>query len=124
MKLNVTNIIKKVSKLQNKQIKKSNIKWSKIQPVNRGRKIIDTKVSSTKDHISRFVLYQTSKRIPTLWDLWDQKTGIVWFLYGEGWKGAEISASKRVTEILEGKYDRSNPKKQHMPSKKIIKKVK
>jgi hypothetical protein len=102
---NVANVVRKVTKLRDKQNKqKLNIKWSKIQQVHQGRKIIDTKISSTEDHVSRFVLYQTSKKVPTLWNLWDQKTGTVWFLYGEGWDGAEISASKHVTEILIGRY--------------------
>lgn len=124
MSIALMNAINKINSLNNKRSKqKSNIKWSKIQQVHQGRKIINTKVSSTKDYVGRFVLYQTSKKVPTLWNLWDQKTGTVWFLYGEGWEGAEVSASERVTEILVGKY-KSESSKRRSPTKKITKKVK
>jgi hypothetical protein len=56
-------------------------------------------------HEERFYLFQTSGgMIPTMWTLWDTKTGAQHFLHGEDWEGAQRTSSERIPEIIkEGK---------------------
>lgn len=45
-------------------------------------------------HEGRFYLYQSGGgMIPTMWTLWDTKTGTQHFLHGNGWEGAQQAAN-------------------------------
>jgi hypothetical protein len=83
-----------------------NIIWIKSEAP-QGKKTIPVEVAAVKDHENRFVLYKTSEKpnIDTMWSLHDFVRDSTHWIYGEGWDGARVSATKKVKEILAGKFD-------------------
>jgi len=74
--------------------------WSEIQDAQQGRKKVPVRAYLPEDP-PRFVLFQTSpQQIPTMWTLYDYNTGILHYIYGEGWDGAMAKADSRITEFL------------------------
>ena len=89
--------------------------WSAEELFPQGKKQIPVKTALLQEHEHRFHLYYSGgKMISTMWTLWDEKTNIQWYLYGEGWEGAEKSAAERINEIL-------NPK---LREKRLLKRTK
>jgi len=86
----------------------SGIAWSNpYQVVPQGRrKAVDVRMAAG-DGVPdrRFQLYQTPemrRKLPTMWMLHDAETGVVHYLFGTGWEGAQESAAERIHKILAG----------------------
>ena len=80
------------------------VQWSEIGAAQRagGAQVLVRVVLG--DDPPRFILFQTApERIDTMWTLWDVATETQWYLYGEGWEGAQRKAEIRIEKILGGK---------------------